>query len=311
MIRNKTRGWFVCGLTVLLGAFVGCNSSEPSVTEKSSIAPEWRNQITVVSFPLYEALQSAGAKDLNLFYPELPVGKVMDRETIKRIQASQLIFLDGTHHVGWVDTVSLPESRKRYSTFDIMDRLIMVDSLGSHAHGPGGAHSHPGIVAQTWLDPALFKQQLETVLKTCASSELMRESDVANLLENWSKTIQPLDARLSELAKQTPRRVIVDRAGTEYLMRRLGWTAEIQELEQALAKDAAQVELELRQRFTEDKTLIIVLTKPAPPELTGMLQRLEIPQVSLDLIDRSDGGGYLERLAENLENIENITRQGS
>ncbi|MBL8891766.1 MAG: hypothetical protein JNL67_17430 [Planctomycetaceae bacterium] len=298
-------------LFLLLGFFVGCHSSEPSASQAPATTTLWQNQVTVVSFPLYEALQTAGGVQLNLFYPEVPSGKAIDRETVKRIQASRLIFLDGTHHVGWVDTVSLPETRKRYSTFDIMDQLIMVDSLGSHSHGPGGAHSHPGIVAQTWLDPALFKEQLETVLKTCASSDLIQESDVANLLENWWKTIRPLDDQLSELAKQTPRRTIVDRAGTEYLMRRLGWTAEIQDLDQAFASDATQLEVELRQRFAEDETLIVVFTKPAPTELVQLLERLKIPQLSLDLIEFSESGGYWERLAENLKNIENITRQGS
>ncbi|MBL8853288.1 MAG: hypothetical protein JNK57_04865 [Planctomycetaceae bacterium] len=301
-------------LRCMIGCLIivaGCNSNLDKPVNISETEDRWPNQITVVSFPLYDALRAVGGDKLELYYPELAPGKVMDRESVKRVQASRLIFMDGTHHVGWVDTVSLPESRKRISTFDIMDQLIMVDNLGSHSHGPGGEHSHKGIVAQTWLDPILFQRQLRTVLLACVKSELLSVAEVEQAMQRWQETVRPLEDTLTKLAELPVRNVIADRAGTEYLFRRLDWPVEIQELNRAARLDPGQLERELRQRFEQFPELVIVLTSPPAPELAGLLDQLKIPVVSLDLIDAADGGSYLDRLSQNLKNLQNVVGQGT
>jgi zinc transport system substrate-binding protein len=301
--------WFSWLLFVWWVSLAGCTSSDPQSAKKPEGEDRWSKQVTVVSFPLYEALQVASGERLQLFYPEVPGGQAMDRETVKRVQASRLILLDGTHHVGWVDTVSLPESRKRTTTFDILDRLIMVDNLGSHLHGPGGEHSHKGVVAQTWLDLGLFRLQLRTALVSCAKAGLVQESEIDGMVERWWKEVQALDEKLSQWQQVSARKVIADRAGTEYLLGRLGWPVEIQELDKIAARDAGQLERELRLRLVEEPALVIVLTRPPTEELDSVLKRLPIAVLSLDLIDRSTGGGYMDRLRQNLKNIENVIGQ--
>jgi zinc transport system substrate-binding protein len=255
-------------------------------------------------------MRTACGEKLNLFFPEVTPGQVMDRETVKRVQASRLILLDGTHHVGWVDTVSMPESRKRFSTFDIMDQLIMVDNLGSHSHGPDGEHSHKGIVAQTWLDPALFKRQLQTSLLACAKSGLLDESEVEDMVERWWATVLPMESAIHQMRELPVRRVISDRAGTEYLFRRLGWPVEIQDLEGALVRDRGQFEIELRERFQQDNSLVVVLTERPSSGLEELLRSQEFPVVSLDLIDDLKPSSYLERMDENLKNLKNLSGLG-
>ncbi|MDP1562965.1 MAG: hypothetical protein Q8M16_16425 [Pirellulaceae bacterium] len=288
----------------------GCDSTVDKPSDTTAREIQSSNQVTIVSYPLYEALRATSGDRLQLYFPEVAPGQPMDRETVKRVQASRMIVLDGTHHVGWVDTVALPESRKRVSTFDIMDQLVMVDQLGSHSHGPEGEHSHKGIVAQTWLDPALFQRQLRTVLTSCAQSGLLAESEVEPLVMRWWESVRHLDDSMNQLKALPVRRAIADRAGSEYLLRRLGWQVEIQELDKAMNRDPGQLEIELRQRFEEDPQLVLVLTLPPSVELDLVLKRLGIPVISLDLIEHSAGGSYLDRMAQNLKNLKNVLGQG-
>lgn len=288
----------------------GCNSTVDNPGDTTARENHWSNQVTIVSYPLYEAMRATSGDRLQLFFPEVAPGQPVDRETVKRVQASRLIVLDGTHHMGWVDTISLPESRKRVSTFDIMDQLIMVDYLGSHSHGPAGEHSHKGVVAQTWLDPALFQRQLRTVLTSCAKSGLLAESEIDSLVMRWWESVRHLDDSVNQLSALPVRRAIADRAGSEYLLRRLGWSVEIQELDKAFTRDPGPLEVELRQRFAEDPQLVIVLTLRPSVELDRMLKRLGIPVISLDLIEHSTGGSYLDRMDQNLKNFKNVLGQG-
>jgi hypothetical protein len=307
MGRHRLTIWLLLGV---LSFKLGCGSEEDNSEIKSMSEQQRLDQVTIVSFPLYDAMRTACGEKLNLFFPEVPPGQVMDRETVKRVQASRLILLDGTHHVGWVDTVSMPESRKRFSTFDIMDQLIMVDNLGSHSHGPDGEHSHKGIVAQTWLDPALFKRQLQTSLLACAKSGLLDESEVEAMVERWWATVLPVESAIKQTGELPVRQVISDRAGTEYLFRRLGWPVEIQDLEGALVRDRGQLELELRERFQQDNSLVVVLTERPSSGLDELLRGQEFPVVSLDLIDDLKPSPYLERMDENLKNLKNLSGPG-
>lgn len=285
---------------------LGCSPAPEPGSEETPGASASESRVTVASFPLYEALQAAVGQELDLFYPQVPAGQAIDRPTVQQVQSSRLIVVDGTHHVGWVDTVSLPETRKRVSTFDIMDRLIMVENLGSHSHGPGGEHSHKGIVAQTWLDPALLKLQLQSTLQACVKAELLDAEAMQRGVERWWSQVAGLERDLQALAQAGPRTVIADRAGTEYLLQRIGWQVEIQELDKLAAADLATLERELQRRLQQNPELVIVLTQGASPRLEQLLLKLQLPTVRIDLIDGPEGGGYAKRMQDNLENLKKI-----
>ncbi len=285
---------------------LGCSPAPEPGSEETPGASASESRVTVASFPLYEALQAAVGQELDLFYPQVPAGQAIDRPTVQQVQSSRLIVVDGTHHVGWVDTVSLPETRKRVSTFDIMDRLIMVENLGSHSHGPGGEHSHKGIVAQTWLDPALLKLQLQSTLQACVKAELLDAEAMQRGVERWWSQVAGLERDLQALAQAGPRSVIADRAGTEYLLQRIGWQVEIQELDKLAAADLATLERELQRRLQQNPELVIVLTQGASSRLHQLLSKLQIPTLQVDLIDGPEGGGYAKRMQDNLENLKKI-----
>jgi len=295
-----------CGGLWLAVIGQGCSPAPQTGREETSAAIASESRVTVVSFPLYEALQAAVGQELELFYPQVPTGQAIDRAAVQQVQSSRLIVVDGTHHVGWVDTVALPETRKRVSTFDIMDRLIMVDNLGSHSHGPGGEHSHKGIVAQTWLDPALLKLQLQTTLQACVKAELLEAEAMQRGLERWGAEVAGLEAEIAALAQAGPRSVIAYRAGTEYLLQRIGWQVEIQELDKLVAADAGTLEQELRRRHEQNPQLVLVLTQAASPRLELLAAKLQLPTVRIDLIDGPESGGYAKRMQDNLENLKKI-----
>jgi len=274
-------------------------------------AETWEDQVTVVSYPMYEALESLVGDRVALFHPRVAEGQAMERSMVRRVQASRLIILDGTHHVGWVDTVSLPESRKRLSTFDVFDQLILVEDLGSHSHGPGLEHSHSGLVAQTWLDPALFRQQIETALRDMASVGLLSEDDLADLVARWWEQVREIEGEIERLRELGPREAIADKAGAEYLFRRLGWSVEIQDLELAAAQDPGRLRQELESWLVERSGGMIVLTGEPIPALGEVLERLEAPILRLDLLNEMESGrDYGTRMRRNLEKIQELARSG-
>lgn len=154
-------------------------------------------------------------------------------------------------------------------------------------------------MAQTWLDPQLFREQVHTALRSCRTAGLLSESEEEAALETWWNQVQSLDRQLAELAKEPVRNVIADGAGTEYLARRLGWTVEIQDLRQTLTSDPGRLKVELRQRLEETPGLVVFLTS-GDSGLQSLLSELSLPFVVLDLIDNPADEGYLTRLENNL-----------
>jgi hypothetical protein len=138
------------------------------------------------------------------------------------------------------------------------------------------------------------------------AADLLPADRVEMALADWVSRTRPLEQKLEELAALPPRKVMANRAGTEYLFRRLGWPVEIQELERLFTEDPGQLERELAQRRTADPSWVAVFADPPPPPLLALLEKLAIPTIMLDLIDQSGPQNYPDRLGENLKNIEKV-----
>ena len=78
----------------------------------------------------------------------------------------------GAEVAKWLETVSIPDSRLCNSAtrgLALADYIAIEDLRMVHAHGPEGEHSHPTMVGNTWLDPAIAKKQSAYI-----AQELMR-----------------------------------------------------------------------------------------------------------------------------------------
>ncbi len=69
----------------------------------------------------------------------------------------------------------------------------------THQHGPEGAHSHPGIVWTTWLDPELLASQLQLVTAACIELRPDQKTEFEARSARLSLEIDALDQQLESL----------------------------------------------------------------------------------------------------------------
>ncbi|GEM_PF-1926633 len=306
---------FVPGLVLLVvmsATVAGCGESNPDRGQQGGPGPGSSSNptadvkiVTVVSYAMYDVLQGLVGKQVQLFHPQVNVGQGIDRVTLGKIQNSRLILLEGTHNAGWIDTVSLPQSRVINTTFEVMDQLVMVDDLGSHSHGPGGQHSHQGIVAQTWLDPLIFGKQIELALSEMVAAKLLTKMEYAEAVQQWQGIRTQLEAQFAEMGSKVRAKVLTNAVGLEYLCRRLDWPLEVQPMAIAAQQDAVNLRRELSDWLKENPTGLIFLVSDQNKTLESAISKFAPRVLSVDLIQTQvTGSGWADRLGENLKKIE-------
>lgn len=282
--------------TILLSGMLLCGgtSCQPSPSTPADQAvrgmdsntnPQASDEVTVVSETMHAVLQEIYGAEVAWFHPQVVAEQTLEREGVRRIQNSRLIVLDGTHQAGWVDTVSLPQSKVRDSTFDVLGELIVVADLGSHSHGSAGSHSHSGIVPQTWLDPILFGKQLDTVSQDLVAVQLISDAQKQAAMANWETIATPLNVRLESLRSPEPLPVLADAAGAEYLGRRLNWEIQVQDLRKAAKTDSGNLKTELQRWVDQHPTGIVLLPQPDVAALETMIAEVTPRILRLDLIE--------------------------
>lgn len=274
---------FLLPFLLCMIGILGCTSSAPSPsnTPASSTA---ENVVTVGEPVLCSILQELVGNDIQFLCPDVPAGAAVSTAQIQQIQSSKIIVLDGTHASNqWSQQVSLPQSRTIHSTFEILDRLIFVSNLSTHSHGPGTEHSHGGTVSQTWLDPALFGQQIEYVLSTLAEKELISNPDYLAKVEQWQQMTADLNQRLDQHASPTPRPVLVDHVGTEYLCRRLNWQPEVFDFSRTGTQQEEESRVKLNEWLKEHPTGLLISTSDKVPPLSGLEEPTEGKLVRLNI----------------------------
>lgn len=284
----------------------GCVESEENRSRLGSLSNANLDSkvVTVVSYAMYDTLEDLVGQQVELFHPQIETGTAMDRRTLEKIQSSRLILLEGTHNAGWVDTISLPQSRVINTTFEIMDQLIMVDDLGSHTHGPGGEHSHKGIVAETWLDPIIFGKQIELALSEMVTAKLLSKIEQDEAVKKWQVTRAKLEAQMSEISSKAGVSVLTDSVGLEYLCRRLNWSLEVQPMAQAADEDVENFRLELSKWLKENPSAVVVLTADMGEGLESTVSGVTARVLKIDLIQTEMANShFIDRFEKNLRNM--------
>ena len=196
-------------LAILLGlcVVVGCvESSQPSSKKNAIVNSVPR--IVVTSEPLLQMTQAimGDAADVVLVVPEGISSPDWSPtvDDVNIMQQARLIFFSGAGYEPWKDRVSLPGSRTRDTATGYYDQFIRIPDAVKHQHGPDGAHSHPGTVWATWLDPAL-----------CAA-----EASLSAELNSLNALIETINSAANNEALT----LFSDAPHYQYLTRRLGWT---------------------------------------------------------------------------------------
>ena len=191
-------------LTVLSLIWVSCeNQQKPS--EKKT-----QNEILTVfavNYPLAYFAERIGGDKIDLYFP-IPEGSDpaywVPMASLEKIQAADLILLNGANYAKWMEKVSLPSSRLVNTSKAFKDQYIKVEEGETHSHGAEGEHVHYGYAFTTWLDFKIALGQAEAIKDALVAKDPdNKESYEQNFLA-LSADLLELDNMMTEVAGMLP-----------------------------------------------------------------------------------------------------------
>jgi len=212
----------VIALTFLLA---GCGDNDSS--KAAPIAEETTPQLVIytVNYPLAYFAERIGGDLVEVVFPapvdEDPAFWSPDADTVAAYQGADLILLNGAGYAKWVDRATLPSSRLVNTGAAFADRLIEMESVTTHSHGPEGEHEHGGWAFTTWLDPILAIQQAQAVAAAITALRPEHKQAIQARTKELESALLDLDGRLStatEIVGDEP--LVFSHPVYQYLIRR-------------------------------------------------------------------------------------------
>ena len=176
------------------------------------------------NYPLYFFASEIAGDELDIRFPEIdgdPAFWVPDGEQAAALQAADLVLLNGAGYEGWLDFVTLRDSRLVDTTAHLADHLLPIEEATVHQHGPEGEHSHAETAFTTWLDPQLAEGQAEAVAKALARLAPAGEARFMERLDGLKNELVQLDSDLQQsLSGLDGRPVVFSHPVYQYLQAR-------------------------------------------------------------------------------------------
>ena len=155
----------------------GCSDSATSGQRESTAAmhealqPQLTKTVATVSYPLQYLTQRIAGPEINVICPGNDVLKGQNWQPssadVADMQAADVIIANGpgAPYADWLNRISVSDDKICNSAGSLAtkDFVMVKDHKIVHQHGPEGEHSHPYMVAHTWLDPAIAKKQAATI----------------------------------------------------------------------------------------------------------------------------------------------------
>ena len=294
--------------------FIGCDRqrSERAAGHHDPGSPLIR-RVVAVSYPLQYLTQRITGDAIEVSFPVPadvdPQSWRPDRESIGQMQSADLIIANGTgaSYAKWLTTVTLPESRIRNTAsrgLALADYIAIEDVQVVHSHGPEGEHSHPTMVARTWLDPAIAKKQaiyiadeLKDVYPDLADGFQSRLNKLVSELDELSELLEKIDSKENRVVlSATPILKYFTRAA-EVEDHHLIW------FENPSAEQAKKdLEISFGQLQESRPRLMLFGGEGPSNELIEVLDSSNLGFLTLDPLDQKPvDGDYLSGMRENIE----------
>lgn len=154
----------------------------------------------VVNHPLQYLAQRVGGDSWAVHFPAPagvdPADWSPPGEIVTAYQDADLILLNGAGYASWVARASLPAKIQVDTTAAVRDRLIPIEQVVTHQHGPAGEHSHGATAFTTWLDPTLALEQARAIADAFANAQPEQEDEIRRRLAALEADLNELDQRL-------------------------------------------------------------------------------------------------------------------
>jgi zinc transport system substrate-binding protein len=307
-------------------ANVGCDRSRDvdDSASNQSIDRAGAPDVMTVCYPLqFLAEQIAGDEiDVECVVPPDADGSQWrpGREEISHLQAAKMIVINGrgAEYANWLTMASIPDSRLCETAtrgLSLKDYIAVDDIRIVHSHGPEGEHSHPTMVAYTWLDPVIAEKQARYI-----TDELKREfpQSAERFEENFSTLKQQL-AKLSQSIESingVGKTVVTTNPKLKFLTRaakledvHFNWTpaTSAEEIKSGWASLEKSTE-----PVGSEKRIVLLTTFPLSPAQAEAAAGANAITVELDSLDQPpETGDYLTAMAENIERLTNAIERSS
>ena len=320
VMKNYERWRCFVGSSVLLMSVVaifvlgGCDrskSNKPSTSVPANGTPKLTKRIVAVSYPLQYLTQRIVGDAVKVEFVAPPESDPQtwrpSREVIGEIQSADLIIANGTGatYAKWLTLVSLPDSKVRHTAsrgMSLRDYIAVEDVTIVHSHGPEGEHSHPTMVARTWLDPAIAKKQAVYIAKELGGV-------YPELVDSFNSNLESLAADLDGLSAllksndQTNVRILTTTPKLKFFSRAIGLADHHFTWFETPTVERAQADL--ANESGDAQTGIILFDNSLPSqEILQVLKKDRLEPIAVSLIDHAPlTGDFLTELHANIEKV--------
>jgi zinc transport system substrate-binding protein len=168
---------------------------------------EGRLSIFVTNYPLQYLAERIGGDVVEVHFP-VPVEVdpsewSPSQEVIRRMQAADLVLLNGAGYERWLQYASLPARITVDTSRSFQDRLLEVPDAIVHSHG-GHAHSHAATAFTTWLDPRLLIEHGRAVKDALSKHRPERAGEFGERFAALADDFSALDREQAEAVRQNP-----------------------------------------------------------------------------------------------------------
>ena len=169
---GKIMLWLTGWVSLLFLVGCGGKPAEES-TGFDDLKPELKYKVATVSYPLQYLTERVVGDQIKVHFTMNRRPGEADWQPsefdIALLQSADQIIVNGpgARYADWLQRVSVDDSKlcKSCSELATADFIEVKDHRIVHQHGPEGEHSHPFMVAHTWLDPTIAKKQASYIVR--------------------------------------------------------------------------------------------------------------------------------------------------
>jgi len=208
----------------IMAIALGCGAESDDTGNVSAVGDDARLIVVAVNYPLAYMAERIGG---DLVRVEYPVPDGIDPafwqptpEDIGRVQAADVILLNGAGYAKWTAVATLPASRIVVTSGSVEERYLVVEGNVSHTHGPQGEHSHGEVAFTTWLDPTIAIVQATAVADAIMAKRPAERDVIQSNLELLIVDLEALDRELAGAFGGSNRVLLASHPVYQYLARR-------------------------------------------------------------------------------------------
>ncbi len=295
---------------LLLTLLWACSDSPE---QPAAAKPQAKLLVYTVNYPLQYFAQRIGGDMVDVRFPgpagEDPAYWEPSAMIVQEYQQADLILLNGAYYAKWIQNASLPLSKMVDTSAGFEDRLIKMEDLVTHSHGPEGDHAHGGTAFTTWLDPSLAAAHAEAI---AAALKRLLPEEMAALDGNLAalrNDLQSIDTALKEAIRDYGGAPLLGSHPVyQYLARAYGLNLKEMHWEPDVMPPASEWK-KLDELLRGRRAKWMIWEAPPASEISSELDKRGVRSAVFYTVNNTpETGDYLSVMRENAERLQPVFR---